>query len=264
MSRSCTLALSPADCTGHYAEFVPDAHYSQPRLAAIYDAVDGPRDDLDLYLDILGELGARSVLDVGCGTGSLAVLLAARGIEVVGVDPAAASLDVARTKPCADRVQWLLGDATTLPPLQLDAATMTGNAAQVLLTDEALNATLRGVHDALHHSGHFVFETRDPARAAWRQWDREHTYQRLDIPQVGIVETWTDVTEVCLPLVSFRTTFVFASDGAELMSDSTLRFRHTGEIEDALDAAGFTIRELRDAPDRPGREFVFVACADVQ
>jgi 2-polyprenyl-3-methyl-5-hydroxy-6-metoxy-1,4-benzoquinol methylase len=34
--------------------------------------------------------GARSVLDVGCGTGSFACMLAQRGIEVVGVDPAAA------------------------------------------------------------------------------------------------------------------------------------------------------------------------------
>ena len=49
-----------------------------------------------MYAAIVDELGARSVLDVGCGTGTFALLLAARGIEVVGVDPAVASLDVAR------------------------------------------------------------------------------------------------------------------------------------------------------------------------
>lgn len=239
---------------------MPDAaHYTNPRLAAVYDALDGPRDDLELYLGIVDKLGARSVVDVGCGTGSLAVLLAANGIEVIGVDPAAASLDVARGKPYADRVRWLLGDATTLPPLQVDAATMTGNAAQVLLTDEALLATLHGVHSALGDAGHFVFETRDPVREAWREWDREHTYQRLDIPDVGIVETWNDVSDVSLPLVSFRTAYVFASDGAVLTSYSTLRFRHAGEIVEALDAAGFSVREVRGAPDRPGRELVFLA-----
>ena len=78
-----------------------------------------------------GEFGAVTVLDVGCGTGTLACLLAARGLDVVAVDPAAASLDVARRKPGAGRVRWLHADATALPPLRVDLATMTGNVAQV-------------------------------------------------------------------------------------------------------------------------------------
>jgi ubiquinone/menaquinone biosynthesis C-methylase UbiE len=46
---------------------------------------------------------------------------------VTGVDPAAGSLSVARAKPGATRVCWIDGDATALPPLQVDFATMTGN-----------------------------------------------------------------------------------------------------------------------------------------
>lgn len=79
---------------------------------------------------IVVELGARSVLAVGCGTGVLACRLAGQGLEVIGVDPAAASLDVARAKPGAERVVWLHGDASDLPPLSVDVATMTGNVAQ--------------------------------------------------------------------------------------------------------------------------------------
>ena len=60
-------------------------------------------------------------------------------------------------------------------------------------------------------------------------------------------------------LVSFRTTFVFTRDGAELTSDSTLRFRTLEEIEGSLAAAGFAVDDVRDAPDRPGREFVVIA-----
>jgi 2-polyprenyl-3-methyl-5-hydroxy-6-metoxy-1,4-benzoquinol methylase len=78
---------------------VTDAIFAEARLADIYDLVEGERDDLDHYLAMATEYDARSVLDVGCGTGTLACLLADRGIEVVGVDPAAASLDVARAKP---------------------------------------------------------------------------------------------------------------------------------------------------------------------
>lgn len=67
-----------------------------------------------------------------------------------------------------------------------------------------------------------------------------------------------EVTEVALPLVSFRGTFRF-DDGTDLVSDSTLVFRSGAEIEASLADAGFVVREVRDAPDRPGREWVFVA-----
>jgi hypothetical protein len=52
---------------------------------------------------------------------------------------------------------------------------------------------------------------------------------------------------------------VFEKDGAVLTSDSTLRFRGRDEVARSLLAAGFAVTEVRDAPDRPGREFVFVA-----
>ncbi|RPK79793.1 hypothetical protein EES46_31820 [Streptomyces sp. ADI98-10] len=67
------------------------------------------------------------------------------------------------------------------------------------------------------------------------------------------------MTEVAGPLVSFRWTCVFGADGQVLTSDSTLRFRERQETEADLTAQGFVVREVRDAPDRPGREFVLIA-----
>lgn len=237
---------------------MPDAIFDDPRLAALYDPLDPDRSDLDAYVAIVDELGARRVLDVGCGTGTFACLLAQRGVEVVGLDPAGASLDVARTKPGAERVRWLHGDATALPPLQVDLATMTANVAQVFLTDDAWTATLRGVHDALVPGGWLVLETRVPARRAWEGWVREATVTRVEVPDVGPVESWTDLTDVSLPFVSFHDTTVLP-DGTTLHSDSTLRFRERGEVETSLVACGFEVVDVRDAPDRPGREWVFVA-----
>jgi SAM-dependent methyltransferase len=53
---------------------LPDAIFEHQRLVAIYDALDPDRSDLDLYADIADELGARHLLDVGCGTGTFALL----------------------------------------------------------------------------------------------------------------------------------------------------------------------------------------------
>ena len=44
---------------------VPDQIFADPRLAAIYDDIDGDRDELNHYEAIVEELGALSVLDFG-------------------------------------------------------------------------------------------------------------------------------------------------------------------------------------------------------
>ena len=238
---------------------MPDALFDVPRLAELYDPLEAGRADLDAYVAMVDEFGARRVLDVGCGTGVLALMLAERGVEVVGVDPALASLEVARGKPAAERVRWVNGHAGMLPPLQVELAVMTGNVAQVFVEDDEWMATLKAVRQALTPDGRFVFEARDPAREAWLGWNREETYRRVELPGVGVVENWTELVEVRPPLVTFKGTYVFAEDGATLVSESTLRFRSRGEIEESLTRAGFAVDEVRDAPDRPGLEWVFVA-----
>jgi SAM-dependent methyltransferase len=201
---------------------VADAIFEERRLAEIYDPLDPDRSDLDAYVALAGSLGAR----------------AKRG---------------------ADRVRWIHGDVTMLPPLQVDLATMTANVAQVFLTDEEWASVLRCVRAALRPGGHLVFETRAPDKAAWRTWDREHSYRYVEIPGVGAVEAWEEVTDVSGELVTFQSMFRFRKDGAFLTSESTLRFRDRDGAARSLLTAGFTVDEVRDAPDRPGRELVFIA-----
>ncbi|MHA7986096.1 class I SAM-dependent methyltransferase [Rathayibacter sp. CAU 1779] len=237
---------------------MPDALFDDARFARLYDPLDPDRTDLDAYAAIAREFDAQTVIDVGCGTGTFACMLAAQGLTVIGVDPALASLDVARTKPHAERITWIHGDATDLPGSSGDIAFMTGNVAQVFLTDEDWDATLRAIRSALRPSGRLVFETRDPDREAWRDWVRDRTYVDTIVEGVGRVRTWTDLVETQAPFVTFQNTLILP-DGETLHSTSTLRFRRREEVESSLAAAGFAVDEVREAPDRPGREFVFVA-----
>jgi SAM-dependent methyltransferase len=67
----------------------------------------------DQVLDGLAAGG--TVADVGCGTGTLAIALAASGARVIGVDGDPEALALAQAKPGADAVQWRKGLATALP-----------------------------------------------------------------------------------------------------------------------------------------------------
>lgn len=237
-----------------------DKIFEEPRLASVYDLFDSPdRPDLDSYLSMTTEFDAHSIIDLGCGTGSFACRLACIGKEVIGIDPALASLNVAKRKDYGDRVKWLHGTIDVLPVKQVDLITMTGNVAQVFITDEEWTAMLRACRETIRPGGRLVFEVRDPSMEAWKNWSREHTYQWIENSDIGRVETWVDLLKVHLPLVTFRHTFIFCSEGKILTSDSTLRFRGKEEIIESLSAANLFIEEIRDAPDRPGLEFVFIA-----
>jgi SAM-dependent methyltransferase len=120
---------------------VADAIFEEPRLAEIYDPLEPDRPDLDAYAALAEEFSAVTVLDVGCGTGTFACLLAGRGLKVIAVDPTAASLDVARRKTGAGGVRWLHADAAALPPLQVNLVTMTGNVARARLHRAASGMT---------------------------------------------------------------------------------------------------------------------------
>jgi MFS transporter, DHA3 family, tetracycline resistance protein len=237
----------------------PDLIFSHPRLAAIYDDVDDDRSDLDHYMNLVDELGATSVLDIGCGTGAFACRLAERGTVVTGLDPAAASLAVARHKPHAQNVRWIEATASHAPHLGVDLVTMTGNVAQVFLTDVEWTAAVNASWHALRPGRHLVFEARNPARRAWETWNQENTRRKILIDGTDVVDTWIELTSVSLPLVSFRHTFRFEADSTTLSSSSTLRFRTKDEIVEALENAGFRLLDVRDALDRPGLEWVFIA-----
>jgi SAM-dependent methyltransferase len=198
------------------------------------------------------------VLDIGCGTGTFALLLASRGLEVIGVDPAKASLEVARGKRGAERVRWIHGTATSLPRLEVDLVTMTGNVAQAIVDEVDWDETLRGAHEALRPGGHLIFEMRDPAFKAWEEWKRATSYRATEVDGLGAVESWVDLLAIEGPLVTFRATWVFPG-GEVLTSDSTLRFRQRDEVHSRLIARGLVVEDVRDARDRPGRELVFFA-----
>lgn len=243
---------------------MPTSEFDDPRIAEIYDIVEGFRDDLVIYADLLDELGARSALDVGCGTGVLGHMLLERGYRVVGVEPAGAMIERARRVPGADRARWVHGYLEDALPVKVDAVTMTANTAMVFADDDQWAGVLQRCRAALDVGGHLVFEARIREVEAWRSWGEKGLPHQFDAGHYGQVSSSTTIDEVThraqVDLVTF-TNIDELSSGEQIRAVSTLAFRSRSSIEAALGVAGFDVSEVRDAPDRPGRQWVFVARA---
>lgn len=220
-----------------------DLHYVDPRLVELYDQ-DNPRGaDTDFYIQLADKLQARTLLDLGCGTGLLTRELAIAGRRVIGVDPAPAMLAYARSQPGAERVQWVEGDASALGTPSADLVLMTGNVAQVFLDDAEWVATLRHIHAALRPGGYLAFESRNPSDRAWERWNRAATYTQRDTPHGPLAE-WLELVSVGEGRVCFAGHNVFTATGEVLVVRSELRFRTLAELTAALGNAGFTIEQV--------------------
>ena len=126
----------------------------------------GPSDDF--YLDLV--MRADSVLDIGCGTGTL--LHHARDAghtgRLCGLDPDPAMLRQAQTRT---DIEWLLADAASAPwDREFELAVMTGHAFQMLISDDDVRQSLKAIRTALVENGRFAFETRHPQARAWEDW----------------------------------------------------------------------------------------------
>jgi ubiquinone/menaquinone biosynthesis C-methylase UbiE len=216
----------------------PEIFYTDPRLAQVYDTLNPWAADQQFYTELAGHLPKR-ILDMGCGTGLLAVELARRGHTVIGADPAAAMLDIARNRPDGDRVTWYLADASSLTLSDpVDLIVMSGHAFQVFLNDVDVEAALNNYFKLLAPDGTLAFETRNPAYSSWRKWTPDISYEEITVDGIGTVAVHNDIVEGSRNRVSYETHFAFP-DGTKHVGIGHLRYLEVDEVTAHLNKAGF-------------------------
>jgi len=143
-----------------------DGYFSEP-IAATYDesATDmfAPN-AVEPAVDLLAELadGGRA-LELGIGTGRIALPLAARGVEVHGIDLSRAMTQRLRAKPGGDAIGVTIGDfATAKAPGDFTLAYLVFNTIMNLTTQDAQVDCFRNVAEHLAPGGTFVIEVMVP------------------------------------------------------------------------------------------------------
>lgn len=225
--------------------------FADPGLARFYDLRSRPRADIAWCRDFAR--GAGSVLDLGCGTGEFAASLDGPA-RIVGVDAAAAMLDIARARHGGERVEWISGDARGIRlGRRFDLITMTGHSFQAFLSNEDQSAVLASIAAHLAPEGRFVFDTRNPAARMWAGRNAANTLRRLRHPDLGEIESWSEpVYDEATGILTSRNSYRIVGTGKTHTAELRIRFTSKEPLMARITEAGLRIdRWLGDWDSRP-------------
>jgi SAM-dependent methyltransferase len=141
---------------------------SYDAIAALYDPWSrSVTEDVDFYVTQARKAGGP-VVELGVGTGRIAVPVASAGVHVIGVDDSEGMLTICRTRAeeagVSDRLDLRLGDLRQPPVVELvQLVTCPFRALLHLESDEERLDTFRGVYRLLRPGGRFVFDVFAPS-----------------------------------------------------------------------------------------------------
>ena len=220
-----------------------DDGYFDERVAARYD------DDAELFtpevldpiVDFLSELaGNGRALELGIGTGRIALPLAQRGVPVHGIDLSEAMVAKLRAKPGGEDISVTIGDfATATVDGSFSLAYLVFNTIMNLTTQEAQVACFRNVAAHLEPGGCFVIEVtipglqRLPPGETFRVFTGSERYwgiDEYDVANQGLISHHLEVVDDKLERVSmpFRYAWPSEYDLMAQLAGMTLRERWGG------------------------------------
>ena len=207
-------------------------------FAWVYNKEWGPKHS-GLFFSIVESLALRElragahILDLCCGTGHVAAMLAERGYRVTGVDASEEMLRFARQN--APTAEFVLDDARRFKrPEAFDAVVSTFDSLNHVMRSEELAAVFRNVHASLRAGGVFLFDL-NTERNYKEQW--RGSFGIVDDDYACIVRS-----DYCAAdrTATFHAT-IFIKGDAWSRSDVALaqRWHPDEEVRVALAAAGF-------------------------
>jgi SAM-dependent methyltransferase len=159
--------------------------YFAGQVAERYDAALGERGDpvvVGATVDFLVELAAEgAALELGIGTGRIALPLAARGVRVHGIDLSPDMVAQLRAKPGGEEIPVTIGDfSASRVGETFSLAYLVFNTINNLTTQDAQAACFESVAAQLEPGGCFVTEVGVPGREPLEVFDLSDTHVGID------------------------------------------------------------------------------------
>ena len=214
------------------------------RIAATYDESSAEESDpavVDPGVDFLMErVGSGRVLELGIGTGRIALPLAQRGVSVHGIELSKAMVARLREKPGGGDIDVAIGDfATTTVDGSFSLAYLVYNTIMNLTTQEAQVACFRNVASHLEPGGCFVVEVmipelrRLPPGETFHVFNGQENYwgiDEYDVANQGLVSHHLEVVDGSLERFSvpFRYVWPAELDLMAQLAGMSLRERWAG------------------------------------
>ena len=217
-----------------------DDGFFDERVAARYDETSGDmfeRTAVEPVVDFLAALaGSGRALELGSGTGRIALPLAARGVAVHGIELSEAMTAKLREKPGGDAIEVTIGDfSSTTVDGTFRVAYLVYNTIQNLTTQAAQVACFRNVVAHLEPGGCFVIECMVPELRRLPPGETFHVFSG-DGGSFGIDE-YDTVTQ---GLISHHIEDV---DGAIERTSMSFRYVWPAELDLMAELAGMSLRE---------------------
>jgi SAM-dependent methyltransferase len=218
---------------------VPEDHFGE-RVAARYDFSEADMfapEVVDPIVDFLAGLaGDGAALELGIGTGRIALPLSRRGVPVHGIDLSEAMVARLRAKPGAENVGVTIGDfATTTVDDRFAVAYLVFNTIMNLTTQAEQVACFRNVAAHLQPGGCFVIEVGVPDL---RRLPPGETVRAFDIGATHLGFDEFDVAEQGLISHHYR-----VESGALELHSVPFRYVWPAELDLMAQLAGMTLRE---------------------
>lgn len=219
---------------------MPEDHFGE-RVAERYDETTADMFDpavLDPAVDFLAGLaGEGAALELGIGTGRVALPLAARGVPVHGIDLSEAMVARLQAKPGADRISVTIGDfATTTVDARFSLAYVVFNTIMNLTTQDEQVACFANVAHHLEPGGCFVVEVMVPDL---QRLPRGEVFRPFDVSESHLGFDEYDV--VHQGLVSHH--FFCREDGLFERLSQPFRYVWPAELDLMARLAGMVLRE---------------------
>lgn len=220
------------------------SEFSNPDLVKLYDIICPLGKDSEFFCEIAKKVGAKSIIDLGCGTGILTCELARKDYQMIGVEPSAQMLEIAKSRPDSEKVFWINGYSDELEKKCVDLVIMTSHVAQFFLEDTDWTKSLSNIFKSLKPGGYLIFDSRNPVTKPWESWNKDSSFKTFSNEELGKIDVWYQFLKLKENRVLYEIHYYIHNTKKSFVSVNELIYRSKKELMDSLINVGFKVESV--------------------